>query len=266
MKKLQNALGAIALSSTALVLSSTALAAPLTEKEERPQNEVILGLGALSQSTVFEDSDNQTQVIPLVFGDVGNFWFRGLSFGYQAFENDTVTVSPFIQLNFGEGFEADDIDRGSQLFAGLDEPDEAVEFGVAVDWTLGDFELGTSYRTDITNTHDGDIFSVSLSRPMIVPSWRAVVIPSVSVDWVSEDFNQYYYGVSPNAANAFRPAFEADDTINFDVSVTSIFQVGERWRFLARGAYSLNDSDLEDSPLVDNSNEWSVILGLGYTL
>lgn len=163
----------------------------------------------------------------------------------------------------GAGYELSSVEAGSRLYEGLEDASGAIEAGVEFEVEAGMVELGFSYRTDISDAHKGDIAEFSIEEDFLLFNRRLVVMPEVSISWTSEEYNQYYYGVSAENASEFRPMFEVGSGTNFEASVRSMWRVGDV-RVLGRLAFDKYDSAIIDSPLAKEDQQFSIAIGLGY--
>lgn len=225
---------------------------------------LIVGVGYMMDSGVYQDIGSQTQVIPLVYGQIGDFSFKGTGIAYNAFANDWLTLSPFVDFNAGGGYEQSDVDNGSQLYDGLTDLENAFEAGIEAEIEAGAVDVSLSYRTDISDTHSGDIAEISVSNDYLFLENKLVLIPELGAKWVSKSFNQYYFGVDEANATEFRPAYQAGSGINYELSLTAIGSLADNWKTLFRTSYEIYGSSIKDSHLVESNSELSVIVGVGY--
>lgn len=244
---------------TGLICATTTCAAH-ADLEKQP---LVLGLAVMSQTEAYQDIKSETSPIPVLWGSYKRMWFRGTDIGVIAYENEHFSVSPFMSINMGAGYELSSVEAGSRLYEGLEDASGAIEAGVELEVEAGMVELGFSYRTDISDAHKGDIAEFSIEEDFLLFNRRLVVMPEVSISWTSEEYNQYYYGVSAENASEFRPMFEVGSGTNFEASVRSMWRVGDV-RVLGRLAFDKYDSAIIDSPLAKEDQQFSIAIGLGY--
>lgn len=237
--------------------------APIAANAELDKEPLVLGLAIMSQTEAYQDIKSETSPIPVLWGTYKRMWFRGTDIGVSVYEHEYFEISPFISLNMGSGYELSSVEEGSQLYDGLEDAAGAIEAGVEVEVEAGMVELGFSYRTDISDNHKGDIAEISIEEDFLLFNRKLVVMPELSLSWTSEEYNQYYYGVSEANATEFRPMFDAGSGTNFEASVRSMWRVGDV-RILGRLAFDKYDSAIIDSPLAKEDQQFSVAVGLGY--
>lgn len=237
--------------------------APIAANAEIEKEPLVLGLAVMSQTEAYQDIKSETSPIPVLWGSYKRMWFRGTDIGVSVYQNEYFSVSPFISLNMGAGYELSSVEDGSPLYDGLDDASGAIEAGVELEIEAGMVELGLSYRTDVSDAHKGDIAEISVEEDFVLFNGSLIVMPELALSWTSDEYNQYYYGVSEENATEFRPAFDIGSGTNFEASVRSMWRVGEV-RLLGRLAFDKYDSAIIDSPLAKEDQQFSIAVGLGY--
>ncbi len=224
---------------------------------------LIIGAAVIFDDTVYRDLDSQVIPVPVIYGDIGNFWFRGISFGYYLYDDNDVKISPMIQINPGDGYEEDDVKSGSRLYDGLEDRELTVDFGVNFEYDMGWAEAEVSLLADVSGEHDGWTAAFSLGKTYN-PTNTLSVVPSISAIYRDDKVNQYFYGVEPQFETDFRPAYEADGGIDYEIGVFTTWMFTDRWYLYGSASYTLVDDEVDSSPLVDSDNSVSAIFGIGY--
>jgi len=246
---------------SSLVVSFSSI---IKAQEDEEKDSLLIGIGIMSESGIYQDISGEADPIPILIGQYGGFWFEQTTVGYTFFESKALSLSPVINFAFDSGYDPGDADANSQLYTGLESLNSTVEAGLSLEVEAGPLEVELRYLTDVGSEHRGDIFSISLGNDIELMDDRLVLEPAIGVSWVSKEYNQYYYGVTAQQANAFREAYTADSGLNYEFSLSSRYKVGERFYVLGQLAYDKYDSALKDSPLVDKTSETSIGLGIGY--
>jgi len=122
---------------------------------------------------------------------------------------------------------------------------------LAVVSDIADNSEGTQVRGEIFYTHrTGD--------------W--LFRPSASIVWQDDDYNDYYYGVRSREAAPFRPAYSADEGSNFRWGAVAIYQQQTSpLMFIAGFRYDLLSDEIDDSPIVEDDDELTALIGIAYT-
>lgn len=223
---------------------------------------VTMSLAVNVSDQIYADQDTDPTVIPVIIGDWGRFWFRGLNHGFYAYRNSLVSISPMIKLNFDRGYETSEADSGSNLYDDLDDTTFNVSAGAQILFNLRASELEINLLTDVVNEHKGDIAEIALSAPMMVGD--VLIKPEVRFSYNDSDVAQYYFGVNERYSLPGRQAYIADSSVNAEISAIAMWNVSPHWQLLGKIGYRHYDESIEDSPLVDEVDELSAFVGLGY--
>jgi len=151
-----------------------------------------------------------------------------------------------------------------------------VEIGLQAQRAFGNFSVAADGFIDVAGNHDGHVLSAQLAY-----NWQAsrrfALSPSVGFTYQSENFIQYYYGVSPEDARLLQPvgngtfrdrsAYVVDEgTISPQLGVQMRWQFKPRWTLLGSVQTTLLADDITDSSIVEADTRTSGLLGVSYTL
>lgn len=243
----------------AMVLTGFALGA----EEEQPANqdekpEIFVGAGVLVTSKPYEGVSSKVYPIPLFGYEGKRLYLRGITGGYRLLDVKGWSIGPTLRPSFG-GYEADD----SSALRGMDDRDVTLEGGIDLacrkDWGL----LGITLLTDLLGAHDGQ--KVELSYTALFPYAGFTFIPGVGVQWQSSDVVDYYYGVRTSEARPGRAAYEPDDALIPLVRLAVRRELTQHWGLLFATQYEWFDSEISDSPIIEDDGSLSLMLGATYT-
>ena len=155
---------------------------------------------------------------------------------------------------------------------GMDELDAILEIGPSLNYRfyqLADSAWWLDLPLRFAYTIDGNLESIGrVFQPRL--SWRK---PARALgEWKlrfnfgpvysSEEHHEYFYSVAPDEAIAGRPAYDADGGYSgLRSEFTWSRRIGEYWVGGFVRYDSLRDAEIEDSPLVSESEAWMVGLG-----
>lgn len=227
-----------------------------------PRLPVTMSLAVNVSDQIYADQDVDPTAIPVIIGDWGRFWFRGLNHGFYAYRNRLVSISPMIKLNFDRGYEASEANSGSTLYDDFDDTTFNVTAGAQILFNLRATQLEINLVTDVLNEHNGNIAEIALSAPLMIGG--VLLKPEVRFSYNDSDVNQYYFGVNQRFSNTQRPVYFADSGVNAEVGVIGMWNFLPDWQILGKVGYRRYDDSIEDSPLIDEADEYSVFFGLGY--
>lgn len=248
--------------------SEPAAAAP--GKRLRPLWEWGLGLGVLNLPHYRGSDQSRSWVLP-----VGLFVYNGKIFksdrdGARAVLFDSGAVDFDISLAAG----APSSSGSNRARAGMSDLAPTLEIGPNLNWTLWDdrrsrlvlrapvrgaFTLASNPRDigyvatpylNLDIRHSGSNFGFVLGP-----------------EWGSRRYHRYFYEVSPQDANASRPAYQATSGAAGWRALASWSRRSGRWWWGAFAGYDrLSGATFLDSPLVRQTHNWSVGTGLSWMI
>jgi len=243
------------------------LATAWCEGAERQENtadrpSVYVGGGAIISSKPYEGMDAKAYPVPLFAYEGKRLYFRGITGGYWLFTWNGLSIGPVLQPRF-DGFEEDD----SSALDGMDDREWSVDGGAGVSWLTDIGLFGLTFVSDLLGRHDGQELDFSYT---ILFKWGGFdFIPSTGVRWKSENLVDYYYGVRADEVRLdpapARLAYSGSDAVDPYVRLAVRRKLVPRWSLLMAAQYEWLDSEITDSPIVDDGYDASFLLGLLYT-
>ena len=234
------------------------------QSDTKPEDKasVYVGGGAVISSQPYVGTDVRAYPLPLFAYEGKRLYFRGLTGGYWLFTFDGLSVGPVLQPRF-EGYEEDD----SSLLGGMDDRDWSVDGGIGVSWLTDIGLFGVSFVTDLLGKHNGQELDFSYT---LLFKWAGFdFIPSAGVRWKSDNLVDYYYGVESDEIRfdqaISRASYEGNDAVDPYLRMAVRRKLGGRWSLLGAIQYEWLDSEITDSPIVDDNYEASFLLGILYT-
>ncbi|AOT10720.1 MipA/OmpV family protein [Pseudoalteromonas luteoviolacea] len=234
----------------AMVCSSVATA------EEK---ELKLGIGGafIVQDEGYKGVGSETEFVPAIAVEYGDFRLLGPYASYTFFETEHIEIAATGMLRLDGYEQADDA-----LFSGMEDRDMSFDFGFEAEIDTDFGEFGIKFTQDVTSTHEGYEASLSYGIPMRVQQGR--VMPYISANFASEDLANYYYGVKRSEATGSRAFYEVDSAANLEIGISSDWFFGKNHMIKADASYTAFDSTIKDSPLVDKSGTFQLLLGYVY--
>lgn len=216
-----------------------------------------LGLGATVSSGFYLDYDDDPLPIPLITYQSGDLYVRATELGYIVFDRG-YKVSVIGNIGTAE-FDPDDSNR----LAALDERDRALESGVR--FSMGNFNIAA--LTDISATHDGQRVDANYAFALATGNSRWNVVPAAGVEWQSDDYSNYYYGVS--GAESARTGgavatYDASDSWNAYIKADTTYQIDKHWSLVGSAKYTWLDDEISDSAMVDEDSYGQLTFGVKY--
>ncbi len=209
-----------------------------------------------------------------------------MSAAYSGLSNEDFPISPFgcgderlctgivgggYPLLKGEGWSIGPVLRSRPqdhksgdrpAFHGMENHGFALDAGIGFSWQMNWGTLSASYVTDILGRHKG--FETESACTLWFP-WKGFdVIPSTGVRCKSSGLTDYYHSLQGDEVLPGRPSYKAGSTI--DPFVRIAITKGLSGRLSMLGAFQCEwfDDEIRDSPVVDQTYNVSLLLGLLY--
>ena len=213
------------------------------------------------------EGSNDYQIVPLPIARVG--------YGNVGLELEglggRLDVSPFEGFGFGPAFNfrmgRDDVE--DDRVDALEDVDDAVEIGAFIRYGL---PVGLTSRDeavvrldalfDVADGHSGIVATLSAGYTFRPIDDLGLTI-GTSARWVSDDYADAYFSVSPTGAAASGLApFNADGGItDVGLNLAATYALTDRWGLLATGGTSFLLGDAADSPVVDDAGSATQFFG-----
>lgn len=247
---------------TAVTLLSTAgiANAALFKNLPRDQNaELSVGVNVLYANTAYDTDENEIRVLPGVFYDNNKVYARGATAGAYLINDGTNQLAATVQLA-GNSFDPEDANGALQ---GLDERKISAAAGLSYQrrTPVGGFRLQVA--TDVLDRSGGN--TARLTYLARITKNKLTVYPSIGFEYQDADYNEYYYGVTPEeSARTGIAAYESNSSLNPYVNVSANYDFSDKWAGFANQSVSYLANEQYDSPMVDSRVEATSTLGLLY--
>ena len=251
------------------------------------ENWLTVGIGAGYVPSYSGSDDYILFPLPLVAGRVGGVGFRpaaaGLSLDLLApaaapgrVQGTQFAIGPTFRFRNERANRISDpvVEAAGELDTAIE---VGVDGGVAFPGVLNPFDqvtIGAAVRWDVLGAHDGMLFEPRVGY--FTPLSRAAVLTlSAGVQFVDDDFADYYYTVSPAQSDASGlPEYTADGGLNsfglnailgYDLDGDalnggfSVFGIGSYNRLVGDGA------DTPYTAIRGSASQWLGGLGIAYT-
>jgi outer membrane scaffolding protein for murein synthesis (MipA/OmpV family) len=150
----------------------------------------------------------------------------------------------------------------SDELLGLRQRQWSVETGPLIGWRGGPVHVQLRSYWGLPSRHGGTTSELELSVP--IEFQRGFFVPSVKSSFLSGDYSDYYFGVTPEEATASRPEYGPGAAMNTSLSMTLGYELTPRWLLKTTVGVEFLDSAISNSPLVDRDKLWSGSIGLAY--
>lgn len=242
-----------------LAISTGALAAGFTNPGEielattnqgNVQNRMGVGLGVVGSRKLFRQEEQNVSPLPTFDIKYNDFYVQGLNIGYNAYQNDLLAVSLFLDPVAGYPVKGKDMQNG---FKNIEDRDLQAMLGLKADFGIEDLGARGSFATQFGE--HGSQTQLSLFKVFSVDR-QFSIIPTAYIKYLSSDFSDYYFSVSENEANknsGIKHPYKANGAFSAGFNLMGNYAFNEKVSlFLFLGVEKFSD-DVADSPIVENS-------------
>ncbi len=206
----------------------------------------------------YKDANYAYDLVPLYLYEGKQVFIHASRIGVKLAEKERYGFELFLDYRF-EGFPAD---KTPASLAGMAERNPSVDFGMAYRRRslLGNIDLEVMH--DANDASHGTELRAGYSLDIDAGRWH--FRPSVVAARRNANLNNYYYGVRTGEATASRPAYLPGAGTDLSFDLYAIYDLSERWRALGGIGIKHLDADVRRSPIVENKEQASALVGLAY--
>lgn len=219
-----------------------------------------VGLGVIGRSSPYVGSDTTVlQVIPAItyFGE--RLQWVGPVLRYGVLGSDRLRLAVTASYRVG-AYEEDD----SPILEGLGDRDSTLLGGLGLIYEgPGRTEFELQYEHDLLDRVGGGTAAVSVSRGFQFGNLR--LAPELGVNWLSSEFADYDFGVPTSAATLERPAYSVGSSYTVELGVGGLLELSEDWRVALNLAVESLDSEITDSPIVEDDYVFKGFAAITYS-
>lgn len=254
---MKSGIKSLAWSIAAFASFSTAHAQENTE--DKGDNHIAVGVGALLQQSPFNAAEIQAFPLPMISIKQGAFYF------------ETAEAGARLSENFGAVSPSVDLFLGARSPSGQDRAKLTADAGVRISLAT---ELGTlsgEIRHDITGKFDGCEMILSYSYP--ISTGKLTITPSVKASWLDRKTANYMFGVtsaqrakmiSKNRRVILPVAPITEDAHNLGGDISMALQLSDRLMLVGVIGGTYLDKSIHRSPAIDQKWDAQAVMGISY--
>ena len=251
-----------------MLASSASLAGGLGDIAETPHSDLpsdkdlsgYLGVGGLSRPEYIGGDDHEGTVVPLIYvdyRDIAYFKLNHLGVWFWKQGQEGFRIGAVAQPR--RGWRRSDGDR----LGGMDTRGDSIEAGVNLAWRQGPFEIEGAYLTDVSDESDGDSAFIKFRYALLEGTkWR--LGGQLGFEYLDDDVTDYYFGVPASEATPSRPAYSPDEEWNTSVGLVASYFFNPSWMAIAGGTYTVLGDEIEDSPIVESDDYYTLFGGVAW--
>ncbi|WP_157957814.1 MipA/OmpV family protein [Aliidiomarina celeris] len=251
-----------------LFIQNTALAGEDGESTtpSMPSPSWSVGFAVINAQPSYRGDNSSALAVPVINFESERFYFRGIELGYRLGAN----LSPRAAHSFTaiarvvpSSFDPKE-NRIAELQQ-LDKRDIRIETGlnyryrqpwgdINAEVTLNARGLDTGYRGAVR-------YEYGLSKQPLI--WQFG--PRLGVEYFSEDYVNYFYGISATEAQrSGLAAYSGTDSFNLAAGVGGYFRFSERWTLGGQWNRTFVDENITDSPMSANRDLYTTFIFVSY--
>ena len=225
-------------------------------------NDYALGLSISNSQSPYLGSSDSTLAYPYLT----SFRHSAFTDDWLLLQGDNIGFRYITKSDWEIGFLGRAQLRGlaldDDIFPDLEQREWAVEAGPLIGWRGSPVHVQFRSYWELPNRHNGTTSELEFRLPREFP--RGYFVPNLTITHLSDDYSNYFFGVSPEEASTLLPEFRPGSAINTEIGVTLGYQLSPNWLLQTKLKYEHLDSAITDSPLVDRDGLWSGSISLAY--
>lgn len=139
-------------------------------------------------------------------------------------------------------------ERKSREYRGLNARHYDFMAGVRATGYFEDYILQLHALSDISDTHNGELYSIKAARHWQYGNWTAHGI--LGATYRSQHINDYYFSIDPTETSAQFPVYQAASSVSYIAELGLTYPLSERWVFRSFVRRVQFDRSLTRSPLI----------------
>ncbi|WP_448211896.1 MipA/OmpV family protein [Colwellia sp. MEBiC06753] len=213
----------------------------------------LYGFGLGLNQEIYQGFDRRVIPLPILGYRGEKLRVLGPFIGYDLHQLGDFEVAIQAAPRF-QGFDEND----SDIFIGMKQRKFSVDAGLALRFERQNWKLNAAYMHDVLGRSHGSEWSTEVAR--VFRYGPIFIEPSVALSYLDSKHVNYYYGVKANEVLPTRPAYKGDDALNPSLALsvsTPMFFGGFSSMKIQHTWY---DSEITNSPLVDDDTNLSLVL------
>ena len=138
----------------------------------------------------------------------------------------------------------------------------AVDAGIRWQWHVQHHQIRLSLASDVSNVHHGAHALAEYDYHFYLDNWR--VSAAMHIKWMSANLTDYYYGITRDDTPIPELIYEAEQGIQYGISLNVAYPINEQWQWLGKASYTTLHRGMSNSPLVEKSYVVSAFVGVAY--
>ena len=228
---------------------------------DREKTTVMAGMGTLVIDKPYKGGDTDILPIPLFLYQKDRLVLSGTKISYYFIYDEDWALSLIGAPRF-EGYDDDE----SRHLNGMHDRDGTYELGMECSRKFDWGTFSAKFFADVLGEHNGQEIQLTYKKNFdnILNVKNLDVTPLVGVNWRSQQLNDYYFGVEGSEVAAGRPEYHAGSSTGILAGLRVDYPLGQRWNLFSSLNIEWLNSEITDSPIVDEGAILSFLVGAMY--
>lgn len=213
-----------------------------------------LGLGIYSRQGIYHGEQTQTDVLPYIYGEWGNFFGRVDTFGYRI-------------MPMGHGFlevstriKQDEMESSRLKRAGVEARDNSRLVGLSTFQHTPIGVVSLSLMQDVGDSK-GQVLDMSWIGAIKPTAWLSIY-PEIGLEVMTRKYTEYYYGVE--AGEGGYRAYAPKLALNPYFALHAGMPLAENWNLAVTVRNKALDEEIGNSPIIGRTGRWNAYVAVSY--
>ncbi|MGL5176148.1 MAG: MipA/OmpV family protein [Cetobacterium sp.] len=225
------------------------------------ENKFGIGAGIGLSDSMYKGAEDKAYPMPLLDINYGDFYVKGVTVGYQFYQDDAFAASLFLDPLAGFAVDGEDLKTG---YNNIDDRKFQAMFGLRLDADTGFYGVRTGLTAQV-GEHGGE-GKISAFKAYKVDE-RLTVVPSVHVKGYNGEYTDYYFGVTSEEAarnSKIKGSYKANAAYSIGLNITADYRLTDNVALMAFLGVERFSSEVSDSPIVEDGVLYLVGVGAKY--
>ena len=225
-------------------------------------NNLTIGGGTGVGSSPYKGVDYNDFFVPYFDITYNDFYLKGVEIGYNMYQEDSFTLSLFANPMGGYKVDASDLSSG---YDDIDDRDYQIEGGVKVVYDTSWYDLKLGGFASL-GEEGGSLGAFAFKSYFLTD--RFSVIPKVYIKYLSEEYTDYYFGVTQAEADrnsGISGSYSPDPAYTFGIDFGAEYIVTEHLSLIGFFGLEKLSDEISKSPIVEEDILYKVGVGAKYT-
>lgn len=213
-----------------------------------------LGAATMTVHKPYRGVDPATVALPLLVYESTWWSVYGPSLSLNLPSLGPVAVSLTTRLAY-DGYDASD----SRHLDGMRRREDRLWLGGSGKWRTGVADTTLEWMHDVSGHSRGQRAGMSVERAFDLGLFE--LTPRLGVAWLDGRYVDYYYGVRPQEARAWRPAYRPGASVNVEAGLRAAYRIAHRDSLFVDVAVDRLGAAIQHSPLVGSALQSRIVLG-----